>query len=95
MFISGRDLSQAMEVKPEAYQLLAWNTAVHQLLNISFFSFPVPPAVAKYIMVLLRNKIFRPGKGGRIVSYFVLSILRRFKGHVSLQEYIEQGRVLQ
>lgn len=29
------------------------------------------------------------------LPYFVLSILRRLKGHVSLQEYRKQGRVLQ
>lgn len=50
VFTSGRDLSQAMEVKPEACQLLTWNTAVHQILNIS--PFLVPPAVARYVQAL-------------------------------------------
>lgn len=40
--IGTRDLSQAREVKPEAYQLQVWSTAVHQLLNISSFLFQSP-----------------------------------------------------
>lgn len=77
MFTSGRDLCQAVQVN----QLLAWNTAVHQLLNISLFSFPVPPAVARYVQALFfwcqtklstkRNFLFSS-------NYFIITKLPRF-----------------
>lgn len=61
MFTSGRDLCQAVQVN----QLLAWNTAVHQLLNISLFSFPVPPSCSKVCpgsFFLMSNKIVNKEK---------------------------------